>query len=149
MALPTFLFGPAWKVVEWARSANQNRRKVRLTVHRADLQDPVYAMVGGRFIGGGTTDSFFINITNATRDRDIVITHIWIESDPPFHVHDDALPLRLQHSAPWSTSVPVEDVPADPERVPWLARCRLSPDEKIIKSRPSRNVPPFGTVPRG
>ena len=147
MPFPTFILGPSLTVLKWARGLEQSRRKVRLTVHRADLQNPVYAMVGDAIIGGGTTDSYFINITNASHDRDIVVTHIWIESDPPIHIED--IPPRLQHSTPWSTSVPVEDVPADPERVPWLARCRLSPDGKIIKSRPSPNLPPFGIVPRG
>lgn len=94
-------------------------------------------------------DEYFITITNASRDRDIVVTHVWIESDPPVHVHDPDLPVRLRYSAPWETSVLAEDVPAAPEEVPWLARCQLSPDDKVIKSRPPRNVPPFGTVPRG
>jgi hypothetical protein len=147
VALPTFLVGPTWKIVEWARDAQQRRRKVNLTVHRADLQGPIFAR--GDQIVDIQTDSYFINITNASHDRDIVVTHIWIESEPPVHIHDADLPLRLQHSALWSTSVAVEEVPADPEAVPWLARCRLSPDGKVIKSRPSRNVPPFGTVPRG
>jgi hypothetical protein len=104
--------------------------------------------------GGGptvsmTTDSYFITITNASRDRDIVATHVWLETDPPVHVHDPGLPVRLEHSAPWETSVPVKDVPAEPEEVFWLARCLLAPDDKVIKSRPRQNVPPFGTVPRG
>jgi hypothetical protein len=97
----------------------------------------------------GSTDSYFITITNASRDRDIVVTHVWIETEPPVHVDDAALPLRLKHSAAWETSVPVQDVPAEPNAVPWLARCVLSPDDKVIKSRPRQNVPPFGTVPRG
>jgi hypothetical protein len=145
--IPTFIIGPAFNTLTWLRRLEQSRRKVNLTVHRADLQNPFYAAVGDSFIGGGTIDSYFINITNASHDRDIVVTHIWIDSEPPVHVED--IPPRLQHSAPWSTSVPVKDVPADPERVPWLARCRLSPDGKIIKSRPSRNMPPYGRVPRG
>jgi hypothetical protein len=50
-------------------------------------------MVGDAIIGGGTTDSYVINITNASHDRDIVVTHIWIESDPPTHIED--IPPRL------------------------------------------------------
>jgi hypothetical protein len=97
----------------------------------------------------GRTDSYFITITNASRDRDIVVTHVWIDTEPPVHIEDPDLPVRLEHSAPWEMSIPVSDVPADPERVPWLARCMLSPDDKVVKSRPRQNVPPVGTVPRG
>jgi hypothetical protein len=123
---------------------------VKLTVHRADLLDPIYILsTSGPDPPRGRTDSYFITITNASRDRDIVVTHVWIESEPPIHVHDPDLPVRLKHSAPWETSIPVSDVPADPERVRWLARCLLSPDDKVIKSRPRQNVPPFGNVPRG
>jgi hypothetical protein len=147
VAFPTFILGPALNTLTWARRLHQSRRRVKLTVHRAILQGPI-AMVGDTILDI-QTDSYFINITNASRDRDIVITHVWIDSDPAVQVHDPALPLRLQHSAPWSTSVAVEDVPADPDAVPWLARCLLSPDDKIIKSRPNRNVPPSGVVPRG
>ena len=53
-----------------------------------------------------------------------------------------------RYSEPRETSVPVEKVPANPEQVPWLARCLLSPDDKVIKSRPRKDVPPAGTVPR-
>jgi hypothetical protein len=95
------------------------------------------------------TDSYFVTITNASRDRDIVVTHVWIATDPPVHIRDPALPVRLRYSAPWETSVPVMRVPADPAKVPWLARCQLSPDDKVVKSTPRRNVPPYGAVPRG
>jgi hypothetical protein len=69
------------------------------------------------------TDSYFITITNASRERAIVVTHIWIDTDPPVHVRDRDLPVRLQYSAPWETSVPVGEVPADSSEVPWLVRC--------------------------
>jgi hypothetical protein len=121
---------------------------VKLTVHRAELQGPMASFGGGEVISI-TTDGYFITITNASRDRDIVVTHVWINSDPPVHVHDTDLPVRLKHSARWETSVPVRKVPADPDEIPWLARCLVAPDDKVVKSRPRRNVPPFGTVPSG
>lgn len=148
MPFPDFLIGPGLKVLGWARERHQSRRRVKLTVHRADLQGPMAAVGGGPVISM-TTDSYFITITNASRDRDIVVTHVWLETDPPVHVHDRDLPVRLKYSAPWETHVPVSKVPAEPADVPWLTRCQLSPDDKVVKSRPRRNVPPFGTVPRG
>jgi len=126
---------------------HQSRRRVKMTVHRAELQGPMMA-VGDQMITA-STDSYFITITNASRDRDIVVTHVWIETDPSVQIYDRGLPVRLKYSAPWETSVPVNRVPADPAQVPWLARCQLSPDDKIVKSKPRKNVPPFGSVPRG
>lgn len=107
------------------------------------------ASVGGGPTVHASTDSYFITVTNASRECDIVVTHIWLDTTPPLHVHDPALPVRLKYSAPWETSVPVDAVNAAPEQVPWLARCVLAPDDKIIKSRPRKNVPAFGTIPRG
>jgi hypothetical protein len=98
MAFPTFLVGPLLNTLSWARRLHQSRRRVKLTVHRANLAGP-FAMVGGKFIDV-STDSYFITITNASRDRDIVVTHVWLETDPELHVHDVALPVRLKYSAP-------------------------------------------------
>ena len=53
------------------------------------------------------------------------------------------------YSQPWETSIPVSKVPAELDEAPWLARCLLAPDDKVVKSRPRENVPPMGTVPRG
>jgi hypothetical protein len=34
--------------------------------------------IGGDVIPPPRTDSYFITITNASRDRDIVVTHVWM-----------------------------------------------------------------------
>jgi hypothetical protein len=57
-----------------ARALHQSRRRVKMTVHRAELQGPMMA-VGDQMITA-STDSYFITITNASRDRDIVVTHV-------------------------------------------------------------------------
>lgn len=147
MPFPDFLIGPGITIARWARGVHQSRRKVKLTVHRA-VEHHTYGFIGDEILEG-TTDNYFITVTNASKDRDIVVTHVWLATEPPVHVHDVDLPVRLRYSAPWETSVPVSDVPADPDEVPWLARCQLSPDDKVIKSRPRQNVPPFGAIPRG
>lgn len=149
MPFPTFVIGLGFAFLRWIRQLHQARRRVKLTVHRADLHGPAVAFSGGPVISAPPTDSWFITVTNASRDRDIVVTHVWIATEPPVHVDDRDLPVRLKHSARWETHVPVAKVPADSERVPWLARVMLSPDDKVIKSQPRKNVPPFGTVPRG
>lgn len=104
--------------------------------------------------GGGRVDQvgeecYFITVTNASRDRDIVVTHVWLETTPPVHVHDPALPVRLKYGDPWETPVPVGDLPEGTTDAEWLGRCVVTPEDKVIKSRPRRNVPPFGTIPRG
>ena len=48
------------------------------------------------------------------------------------HVIDDKLPVRLKYSEPWETSISVDDVPANGDEALWLARCLLSPDDKVI-----------------
>ena len=88
-------------------------------------------------------------MTNASPKRDIVVTHLWLDTTPRVQVLDAALPVRLRYSAPWETAVALGEVPAPSDEVPWLARCQLAPDDKIVRSRPRKNVPPFGTVPRG
>lgn len=146
MPFPFFAIGPTLTVAGWLRERHQSRRKVRLTVHRANEVTGFNAArqpILGR-------ENFYVTVTNASRDRDVVVTHIWLDTKPPVHIHDPALPVRLRYSAPWEAVVPVDEVPADAwEMVPWFARCRLSPDDKTIKSRPREDVPPFGTVPRG
>jgi hypothetical protein len=93
---------------------------VKLTVHRA-VEEHVFGLAGDEILSS-ESDEYYIRITNASRDRDIVVTQVWIESDPPVPVEDTDLPVRLQYSDPWETSVPVEDVPAAPEEVFWARR---------------------------
>jgi hypothetical protein len=147
MPFPTFAIGPSLKLFGWMRDRHQDRRKVKLTVHRAtkflagfSFGDDVHTMEG---------EYYFITVTNASRERDIVVTHVWLDTDPRVDVVDTALPVRLRYSQPWETSVPVEQVPEGTTDVEWRARCQLAPDDKVVKSRPRRNVPPVGTVPRG
>lgn len=147
MDVPTFVISPIWAAARSARRLHQRRRKMKLTVHQAY---EVYALASwghGTIEAGG--ENYYVNVTNASRDRDIVVTHIWFDTKPPVHIHDPDLPVRLRYSEPWETAIPISQVPAQPPEVFWLARCQLSPDDKIVKSRPRKNVPPFGTVPRG
>jgi hypothetical protein len=143
VALPTFLIGPAFAVGGWVRDWHQNRRKVRLTVHQARevLDAPNGSVSFGR-------DVYCITVTNASRDRDIVVTHVWLDTSPQIHIPDPELPVRLKYSAQWETHVAVATVPEDATRVGWLARCQITPDDRVIKSRPRERVPPFGRVPR-
>lgn len=145
MPFPFFVIGPSVTIAGKARDWHQARRRVKLTVHRA------FAVVGQRPDGTLVTgqENFYVTVTNASTARDIVVTHAWIETEPPLHLHDPDLPKRLSHSAPFEMVVPVAQVKGDPALVPWLARVQLAPDDKIVKSRPREKVPDFGAVPRG
>jgi hypothetical protein len=145
MVVPTFLAGP---LIGWLRDLHQAKRKVKLTVHRAITQAPAFA-IGDRPAVTIDLDNYHITVTNASRSRDIVVTHIWLDTSPPIPLVDGDLPRRLRYGDVWETAIAVSRIPVDVVDVEWLARCVITPDDKVIKSRPRRNVPPAGTVPRG
>lgn len=145
---PIVLVAP---VLGLARSWQQKRRKVRLTVHQAR---PIEAYLGAPSLTASATDVsregdiYCVTVTNASRERDIVVTHVWFATEPEVHLPDVELPVRLKYSEPWETYIPVDVVPASASEVGWLARCNLSPDDKIVKSRPRERVPLIGRIPR-
>jgi hypothetical protein len=77
-------------------SSAGDRRKLRLTVHRA-------------FFGTGQ-ECFFINATNLSRDRKLEITHVWFDLDSQVHAMpaDRPLPKRLEPDETWETWIECE-----------------------------------------
>ncbi|MHB8643893.1 MAG: hypothetical protein ACYDA3_13515 [Gaiellaceae bacterium] len=122
-------------ITEVLRRWDQRRRKVRVTVHTGWLLPP-----------HPNVECYFVNVTNRSPQREVVVTHVWFDSDPPVQVLTKPLPVRLRPDDPWETFAEVGDVPAEREKVLYLARVRLSTDD-VIKSRPRQNVPPAGFVP--
>src|SRR6187401_327834 len=125
MALPTFLIGPGLAVGRGLRNWHQWRRKVRLTVHVAYKTDAIVGWASAPSqtateppdtnvteVGG---ERYYVNVTNASKQRDIVVTHVWFETDPRVDIPDEELPVRLPYSQPWETSVAVDKVPAEPK----------------------------------
>jgi hypothetical protein len=131
-----------------ARDFAQRRRKVRLTVHRAFVGGPFMSW-GGPAVALPDEEYVFVRVINDSQDRDVVITSVWFATTPPVHISDPGLPVRLRYSDRWETSAAAKSIPAGTAHIEFLARCRVSPDDKIIKSRPRRNLAPFETVPRG
>jgi hypothetical protein len=85
MPSPTIAIGPTLRLFGWLRKRHQSRRKVKLTVHRANR------MLAMASVGGGPTvtadeECYFVTVTNASRDGDIVITHVWLDTEPPVQV---------------------------------------------------------------
>ena len=104
---------------------------------------------GDVFVGAPPSENLYITITNASHQRAIVVTHVWLATDPRVDVLDQALAKRLEYGDVWETWVPMSKIPEGTDELEWLARCLITPDDKIIKSKPRKNVPPVGTVPRG
>lgn len=129
---PTSLIVP---ILNAARGWHQRRRRVRLTVHRALLQQPY------------SQDCYFVNATNLG-DRAVELTHVWFATDVPVYQHNDLRPLpkRLEPDESWETWFPVAAIPVGEGEAFRLARARLSND-KVVKSRKRENVPLYGMVP--
>ena len=95
------------------------------------------------------SENLYITITNASHSRDIVVTNLWLDTAPPIEVYDRDLPVRLKYGSPWETFIAISEVPEGTEDLEWLARCTITPDDKVIKSKPRKRVRPSGVVPRG
>lgn len=122
--------GLAAKVLNDVRILHQLRRRVHVRVHRA-------------FFVGSNIQRYFVNVTNVSAKREVVVTHLWF-SDPEFHVinPERPLPKRLALDEPWETWASVRQVGEGGET---RARVRLS-NGKVVKSRKG-SPPPFGSVP--
>ena len=93
-----------------------NRRRIRVLVHRAVLEDK-------------QKEAFFITVTNLTLDREIVITNIWFNSNLRVHVirNDRLLPKKLKPNETWDTSLPINKLPLGYHPYAFkMVRARLS-----------------------
>lgn len=106
---------------------------MRVLVHRA-------------LFSTGPTVYLFVKVTNLSRSREVEITHLWFDTEPPVHVlnQNRPLPARLRLDETFETWIPVGAVP-DVENVERLGRVRLS-NGKTVKSRPNKAIPPLGYV---
>jgi hypothetical protein len=112
----------------------QRRRHVRVLVHRAFFQVP------------GSSECFFIKVTNLSASREVEVTHVWFATEPRADVlnRERRLPARLRLDETFETWAPVSAVPAV-RGVESRARVRLS-NGKVIRSRPDKDIPPIGGV---
>jgi hypothetical protein len=61
-------------------------------------------------IAGDALECYFINVWNASPERDVTVTHVWLETQPQVQVMTKPLPARIAPHARWETFVPVENV---------------------------------------
>lgn len=125
------------EIIDWIWKIFDNQRRVRFTVHRA-------------FFGNGK-ECLFFNVTNLSKDRNIVVTHIWIEATHQISVmqKDRPLPKRLEPDETWETWIEIRQLPEMILNNPFkTARLRLS-SGRVIKSKENIGVPAQGVVPGG
>lgn len=93
-------------------------------------------------------DCYFLNIYNASPEREVTITHIWLDSSPRVQVLTKPLPVRVLPRHQWETFVEAAVVPGNlsDDDVFTLGRCQLA-DGTIIESVKREDVPPAGFVP--
>jgi hypothetical protein len=124
------------QLVDWIDRRRQRRTEVHVRVHRAWLLAP------------DQIDCYFVNVWNASPEREVTVTHVWIATQPRVQVLTKRLPTRIAPRAQWETFVPVAELPGSPPDVDVfrLARVQLA-DDTVIKSDRRENVPPAGFVP--
>jgi TIR domain len=125
----------------WASAVldEADRRKARVTVHIASFESRPLVPAA------------FVNITNLSENRDIVITHVWFEATPRvFAVPTDRpLPVRLKPDETWETWIDLRSLPSAIQGNPFgMARVRLSTGH-VFSSVENVDVPERGFVPGG
>jgi hypothetical protein len=113
-----------------------DRKRARLLVHRA-------------YLAHNGSDSFFLDVTNHSRTREIEVTHVWFDTKPQIAVlnPERPLPVRLKPEQSWQTWIAANQIPASLQAAMYdLGRARLSTG-RILKSRPNQDVPEAGSVP--
>jgi hypothetical protein len=134
-------------LVTWALdhlfARRRQRTEVHLRVHRAlltiregrPLQRPI--------------DCYFLNVWNASPEKSVQVTHVYVVAADGTHVAvlTKPLPVLIGPMQEWETWIEVADVPSG-TAVEDAARARLS-DGSIIESVPRTDVPPAGAVPNG
>jgi hypothetical protein len=113
----------------------QFRRQVELTVRHERKQ--VLATSSPTGTQRHYADVYVVTVVNKSPKRDVVVTRVWFETVPPVEIATASqLPIHLKPEVPWRKEVRAPS-PDEPDAVSHLARCQLSPDDKIIKSRPA------------
>jgi hypothetical protein len=121
-------------LVDFLDRRRQRRVETHLRVHRAWLASPEQG------------ECYFLNVQNASPEREVTVTHVWIASEPPVEAMAKELPARIKPGDQWETWIPVDRVPATAESVERLGRAQLG-DDNVLKSVPRTEVPSAGYVP--
>ena len=101
---------------------------------------------------GASEPCVMINVVNLG-ERPITITHVWLDGATQLHLNNRRRPLpkRLEPDEPWETWSPLSEFgpllqTVHGDQLLRSARVRLSTG-RVIKAKPSRDVPAAGAVP--
>lgn len=130
-----------WKI----RAEKSARKAIVESPPPQPLPIIVQVLVHKAYFLNNRVQHFFIKITNATRDVDIEVTHVWYKNDPEnVHILRIPLPKRLKPSEQFETYVPVADIP-EHDDVFQRFRIKLSTGEEFT-SQQNVDVPSIGFV---
>jgi hypothetical protein len=113
----------------------KQRIRLKVMMHRA-------------FWAGSSGPYFFIKITNLSPERDVEVTHVWLETSPKAHLLPPGrpLPIRLRPLETWETWIAESAIPKESRDHPYkLGRAQLSSGQSF-RSRKNTGVPEFGFV---
>jgi hypothetical protein len=113
---PTSLLGPFKAGWNWFVDRVRGKLIVSARVHHAYLihKEP-------------PPPAWFINVENSSPKRTVQVTHVWLETDPPFTILDPGLPAIVKAGREWETAVKVSALPvAAGTDITDLVRVRLS-----------------------
>jgi hypothetical protein len=160
--------GPLGSIVGPIQSFWRNRRRIRVTVHRAffeggfgasplttptDMLSSVPTTGTGpgvtAYYGRGgipTTGAYyFVKVTNCSINRDITITHVWFEADPRVDLLNHVPATVRRDGGQWEDWIHTANL-AHVRNVERAARVLTAGRKRPYKSRPAKNLPPRGRV---
>lgn len=117
------------------------KRKVSVLVHKGVFEDD---HPEGRDLD---EKYYFVKIINTSPWRDLEVSHIWVDTDPIFHVLNDdrPLPARIRPDETFETYIPELDLPKHHENIETLVKVQLSVG-KIFSSHQNIKVPGQGQI---
>jgi hypothetical protein len=137
---PPHMSGLFTWLVDHLVTRHRQRVEVHLRVHTAVLTTPT----------AEPHLCHFLNVWNASPERSVQITHIWIEAPGGVTVTVvnpmRPLPVVVQPEQQWETFVPVASVPRGTD-VEHAARAKLASGEVIESVPRGEDVPPAGMIP--
>jgi hypothetical protein len=123
-------------VLQWLFQIIGLTQRIRVLCHRA-------------LILPNGPECFFINITNISLQREVELTHVWLDYTPEIHVLNPhrVLPQCIKPGRSWETWIAVNNVPLSyHDTVFDNTLIRLS-NGRIFRSRKNNHVPITGFIP--
>ena len=120
----------------------------RFWLERREKRTEVRVRVHAAFGGPSGSLCYYVNVLNASPERDVTVTHVWFATEPRVDFVNPMrpLPTRIAPRDQWETWIEVARVPSAAPAVYRLARAQLA-DDRVVESVERENVPPAGMIP--